>query len=129
MPNVDVHLQALDWAILFLYAVGVLGAGWFYSRRNKTVDDYLVGGRNMKPWAVGFSFFVAVFSTLTYLARPGEMIRFGPLTLAGMTAVPLIYWIVGWFIIPVFMRLRVTSGNELLERRLGLAVRQTGVSF
>jgi SSS family solute:Na+ symporter len=129
IPNVAVHLRALDWAMLVLYAFGVLGAGWFYNRRNKTADDYLVGGRNMKPWAVGFSFFVAVFSTLTYLARPGEMIRYGPLTLAGMISVPLIYWIVGWFIIPVFMRLRVTSANELLERRLGLAVRQTGVSF
>src|SRR5688500_3051383 len=115
--------------MLVRYAAGVLGAGWFYNRRNKTADDYLVGGRNMKPWAVGFSFFVAVFSTLTYLARPGEMIRHGPLTLAGMTSIPLIFWIVGWFIIPVFMRLRVTSGNELLERRLGLAVRQTGVTF
>jgi len=129
IPNVTVHLKTLDWAMLVLYAAGVLGAGWFYNRRNKTAEDYLVGGRNMKPWAVGFSFFVAVFSTLTYLARPGEMIRYGPLTLIGLSSVPLIHYIVGWFIIPVFMRLRVTSGNELLERRLGLAVRQTGVSF
>ncbi|MGB7160342.1 MAG: hypothetical protein WBD40_19900 [Tepidisphaeraceae bacterium] len=129
LPNVTVHLKALDWAVLVLYAIGVLGVGWFYNRRNKTAEDFLVGGRNMSPWAVGFSFFVAVFSTLTYLARPGEMIRHGPLTLAGMASVPLIFWIVGWYLIPVFMRLRVTSGNELLERRLGLAVRQTGVSF
>ena len=61
------------------------------------------------------SFFVAVFSTITYLSRPGEMIRYGPLTLAGFTALPLIYWIVGWYVIPVFKRLNVTSGNELLE--------------
>ena len=130
MPvTMNVHLKPLDWIVLALYALGVLGAGWFYNRRNKTAEDFLVGGRNMSPWAVGFSFFVAVFSTLTYLARPGEMIRHGPLSLAGFAAVPLIFWIVGWHLIPVFMRLRITSGNELLERRLGLAVRQTGVSF
>ena len=129
LPTADVHLKGLDWAVLALYALGVLGAGWFYSRRNKTTDDFLVGGRNLSPWAVGLSFFVAVFSTLTYLSRPGEMIRHGPMTLAGFTAVPLIYWVVGWYLIPAFMRLRITSGNELLERRLGLAVRQTAVSF
>jgi SSS family solute:Na+ symporter len=128
-PVTTMHFHLLDWIVLGLYALGVLGTGWFYNRRNKTAEDFLVGGRNMRPWAVGFSFFVAVFSTLTYLARPGEMIRYGPLTLVGMLSAPLIFWVVGWYIIPIFMRLRVTSGNELLERRLGLAVRQTGVSF
>ena len=44
IPNVAVHLRALDCAMLVLYAFGVLGAGWFYNRRNKTADDYLVGG-------------------------------------------------------------------------------------
>ena len=126
---VSMHLHLLDWAVIAAYAVGVLGAGWYFSRRNTSTDDYLVGGRNMSPWTVGLSFFVAVFSTLTYLSRPGDMVQNGPYVLAGLTAVPLIYFIVGWFIIPVFMRLKITSGNELLERRLGLAVRQTGVTF
>jgi SSS family solute:Na+ symporter len=35
--------------------------------------------------------------------------------------------VAGWFIIPQFMRLNVASGYELLERRLGVAVRQLGV--
>lgn len=129
IPQVTMHLRALDWAVVLAYAVGVLGAGWYFSRKNQDSDDYLVGGRNLSPWSVGLSFFVAVFSTLTYLSRPGDMVKNGPLVLAGLTAVPLIFWIVGWFIIPVFMRLNITSGNELLERRLGLAVRQTGVTF
>lgn len=127
--EIAMKLKLLDWAVIAAYALGVLGAGWFFNRRNKNADDYLVGGRNMSPWAVGLSFFVAVFSTLTYLSRPGDMVRNGPLVLAGLMAVPLIFWIVGWFIIPVFMRLKITSGNQLLERRLGLAVRQTGVVF
>lgn len=128
-PQVTMHLRTLDWAVIIAYAVGVLGAGWYFSRKNKSAEDFLVGGRNMSPWTVGLSFFVAVFSTLTYLARPGEMALNGPVTVVGLLALPLVFWLVGWFLIPTFMRLRVTSGNELLERRLGPVVRQTGVTF
>src|SRR3569833_1323833 len=123
------QLHPVDWLVIGAYAIGVLGAGWFYNRRIKSADDYLVGGRNMRPWAVGLSFFVAVFSTLTYLSLPGEMIKNGPLILVGRLSLPLVFWVAGWFIIPQFMRLDVASGYELRERRLGVAVRQLGVTM
>ena len=37
--------------------------------------------------------------------------------------------LVGWFLIPAIMRLRVTSAYEILETRLGLSVRVAGSCF
>ena len=51
----DSGLGVLDWAIIALYAVGLLGIGWHYSRRTRTTEDYLLGGRSMKSGSVGLS--------------------------------------------------------------------------
>lgn len=122
-------MQILDWIVIGLYAAALLVVGYVCGRKVETEEDYLLGGRTMRPTAVGLSMFATLFSTITYLAFPGEMIRHGPMILAGLIAYPLVFWIVGWFLIPHFMRLRVTSGYELLERRLGVGVRMIGVSM
>jgi len=119
----------LDWLVIAAYAVGMLAVGWYYARRTRTTDDYLLGGRNMSPWKVGLSLFATLLSTLTYLALPGEMIKYGPMVLCQLVSVPFIAIVVGWLLIPLIMRQRVTSAYEILETRLGLSVRMLGSCF
>jgi SSS family solute:Na+ symporter len=55
------------------------------------------------------------------------MIKNGPLFMLGaMTSYPLIAVVVGWLVIPFIMKLKVTSAYEILETRLGPAVRLLG---
>ena len=119
----------IDWCVVLAYALGMLAVGWYYARRTSTTDDYLLGGRNMSPWKVGLSLFASLLSTVTYLGIPGEMIKYGPMALAQLVALPFIALVVGWFLIPYIMRLRVTSAYEILETRLGLSVRMVGSCF
>ncbi|MEX0643241.1 MAG: sodium/solute symporter [Pirellulales bacterium] len=122
-------LRTADWSVIALYFLVMLAIGWYYSRRSRTSEDYLVGGRNMNSYAIGLSLFATLVSSLSYLAMPGEMIRYGPIFLTGLLAFPLIVGIVGWQIVPRIMRLRVTSAYEILEARFGLTVRLVGSSF
>jgi SSS family solute:Na+ symporter len=122
-------MTPLDYLVIGLYAAGMLGIGWYYSRRVQTADDYLLGGRSMPPLMIGLSLFATLTSTLTYLALPGEMIKNGPVVFAEMLSFPFAFVIVGWIIIPRIMRQRVTSGYELLESRLGLTGRMLGASM
>ena len=122
-------LKPLDWLVIALYAVGMLLVGWFYGRRSKTSADYMLGGRNMSPMAVGLSLFATLLSTLSYLSFPGETIKYGPMVLAWLAALPLIAIVVGWGLIPVLMRQPVTSAYEILEMKLGLGVRLLGSVF
>ena len=130
MPDHLPHrMVALDWFVIAAYMLGMLLVGWYYSRRITSTDDYLLGGRTMKPWAVGLSLFATLLSTITYLSWPGEMVKNGPMMLCALLAYPLVALVVGWALIPYFMKLNVTSAYEILEIRLGLSVRMLGSVF
>jgi SSS family solute:Na+ symporter len=119
----EARLHSLDFVVIAAYFVVMLAVGVYYARRSRTASDYLLGGRTMRPFGVGLSLFASLLSSLTYLAFPGEIIRHGPVVLAFCAAFPFVYVLVGWFIIPRIMKLRITSAYELLELRLGLGVR------
>ena len=101
-------LTGLDWIIIIGYGVGMLLVGFYFSRQNKTSDDYMLGGRNMKSWKVGLSLFATLFSAVTYLSMPGEMIKYGPMIWSMVAALPFIYIVVAYFFIPFIMKLNIT---------------------
>lgn len=120
------RLLALDWAVIGIYALGMLSVGWYYSRRTKTQEQYLLGDRQMRPLMVGISLFASLFSCISYLAMPGEIIKYGPMILGAVLSYPLVGLIIGWLIIPFIMKLKVTSAYEILDLRFGPVVRTLG---
>lgn len=123
-------MRSLDLAVIGLYVLAMLGIGRYYKLRVETADDYLLGGRAMSPLMIGLSLFATLTSTLSYLAYPGEIIKNGPMMFAQTLAFPVVMVIVGWWLIPRIMQQHdVTSGYELLEKRLGLTGRLLGASM
>lgn len=116
----------IDWIVLAGYAIGMLAIGWYCSRKTKDTSEYLLAGGTMKPWAVGVSYFATMFSTISYLAIPGEMIQHGPMIFSQILFYPIAFVVVGYVLIPFIMRLRITSAYEILEERFGLSVRMLG---
>lgn len=119
-------MSTLDWIVVAAYMGAMLAIGVYYSRRTKSEEEYLLGGRHMGGISVGLSLFAAILSTISCLATPGEMIQHGPMAFADIVTYPLIYWVIGWGLIPVFTALRITSAYELLETKFGLGVRLLG---
>jgi len=119
-------LHWIDGVIVAVYATCMLSLGWYYNRKQKNTDEYFVGNRAMNPFLIGVSLFATLFSTISYLSLPGELMAHGPVILAGALALPIYYFIVGYLIVPMYMRHRVTSAYELLETQLGVSVRLTG---
>ncbi len=119
----------IDWLIIVIYAFLMLGIGFFYSKKNKNEEDYHLGGRTMNPVLVGLSLFATILSTLSYLSYPGEMVKYGPVIFTSLIAFPFVYFIVGWLLIPRFMKLKVTSAYEILEIKIGTGVRVMGTFF
>ncbi len=122
-------LAVIDWAIVATYAAATIGLGWYYSRRQNTTEEYFVGSGNMNPFLVGVSLFATLLSTISYLSMPGEALGKGPVNMTTMLALPVVYWIVGFGLLPLYMKHRVTSAYELLETRLGLSVRLLGAAM
>lgn len=121
-------LAFVDWVIIACYASGTLGLGYYYSRRQQSTDEYFTGGGHMNSTLIGFSLFATLLSTISYLSGPGEAIAKGPTGMLTMLAIPIIYLVVGYGLIPLYMRRHVTSTYELLEERLGVGIRLLGAS-
>ena len=68
---------------------------------------------------MGVSLFATLVSTVSYLSVPGETLGRGPVLLVQLLALPVVYFVVGYGLLPVYMKHRVTSAYELLEVRLG----------
>jgi SSS family solute:Na+ symporter len=122
-------LHWIDGLIIAGYACAMLALGTYAAYRQKSSDEYFVGNRAMNPWLVGVSMFATLFSTITYLSVPGEIMNHGPVILAGSLAIPLTYAIVGHLMLPAYMRRRVTSAYEILEAELGLQARLLGATL
>ncbi|HKL67012.1 MAG TPA: hypothetical protein VJ877_03895, partial [Bacteroidales bacterium] len=45
----------IDLSIFVIYLAAVLGVGFYFLKRNKTTDDYYVGGRQMSSLHIGLS--------------------------------------------------------------------------
>lgn len=122
-------LVAIDYVIIALYLGTTIGIGWYNGRHQKSAQAYFIGTGNMNSGLIGVSLFATLLSTISYLSIPGEMIGKGPFTLASILAQPINFLIVGYGLIPAYMRQRVTSAYELLELRLGLFNRLLGAGL
>ncbi len=129
MNHVDKVLTSLDWGVIIVYGIGMILVGVYFSRQNKNTEDYMLGGRNMSSWRVGLSFFATLFSAVTYLSLPGEMIKNGPMIWSMMAALPFVYLIAAYFLIPYIMKLRISSAYELLETKFDLKNRLLASSY
>ena len=121
-------LHGLDYGIILVYMAAVLALGWHLGRTQTKGEDFFLAGRKMPWFAVGLSLVATLLSTLTYLAAPGEVIQHGLALAIGWLGLPIAFVIVNFVWIPFFMRLRVTSIYEYLERRFGLAARWTAAA-
>lgn len=62
----------IDGLIVVLYFVGITAIGLYMGRREKTLHDFALGGRNIPWWAVMASIIAAETSAATFLGAPGE---------------------------------------------------------
>jgi SSS family solute:Na+ symporter len=121
--------STIDSVVVLAYLAGMLAMGVVIARRNDSTEDFFLGGRTLPAWAVGISLIASLLSTITYLGTPGEMFRTGVGFLTRQLPLPLVLAIV-WFVwIPFFMRLKLTSAYEYLERRFDYRTRCLGAAF
>lgn len=122
-------LATLDLAVLGVYLSLMLLMGAMIAVRQRSTDDFFVGGRNLPSWAVGISLLASLLSTITFLGMPGEMFRTGLGFLTRQLGVPLVLLVVWFLWIPFFMRLKLTSAYEYLERRFNYPTRVIAAIF
>ena len=67
-------LNWLDWIVIVIYLVSMLGMGLYFYLREKRAStaDFFVGGRSIPFWAAGVSLYAANTSSISYIAIPAK---------------------------------------------------------
>lgn len=116
-------LHSLDLAVVVLYMAAMVGIGVYCSRRQASASEYLLAGRSVGWFAIGFSLLSSLNSAADYVIGPAQILEFGFMNFVWIVPVFLSFpAIFGWFI-PFYSRLRVYNCYEYLERRFNLTTR------
>ena len=118
-------MRALDLVIVFGYLAGVVAAGAFFARRQKTTAQYFLGGRHVPWWAISASIVATETSTITFISVPGILYRnegdFGFLQLVFGYLLGRV--VISVLLIPSYFRRELLTVYELLQTRFGSAVK------
>lgn len=116
----------VNYITLVAYLLVMVWMGWYFSRKNKTTDDYFLGGGRIPWWAAGLSIYATMLSAITYLAHPALAYAFDWQVFLGYFTILLMVPIVVSFYLPFFRKLKVTTAYEYLEKRFNISVRMFG---
>jgi len=122
-------MQILDWIVLSLYFLMLLGIGlWAYFRVKNSADFYTAGGK-LPWWLSGISHHVSGYSGAVFVAYAGIAYTHGfSLYVWWAFTVALATLMAAFFIAPRWSRLRIFSGvqspTEYLLKRYDLKTQQ-----
>lgn len=63
-------MHTLDWIIVIGFLAILTSIGFFFSRKNKNIKDYFLGGRSMPTWLVAFAAVGTSISAGTFVGAP-----------------------------------------------------------
>ena len=115
--------MTIDLLVFGVYLLIVATVGFFASRKESASDDYFLAGRNLTWWIIGGSMIAANISTHHFIGMSGSAYRIG-LAIASfewLAAIALILY--GKFFLPYYLKSRITTMPEFLERRFNDKVR------
>jgi len=120
---IQTSLHPLDIVIIVLYLSMLAGIGLYFSRRQKSLDEYFLARQSMAWLPVGLSLMAALDSAIDYLMQPSATIRYGLFLLIGTASWLFLYPWVSKITLPFYRRLNYFTAYEYLEARFDVRVR------
>lgn len=117
------NLEWIDWLVLILTLIIIIGYGTWKTRSNTNVTDYLKGGNTTKWWTIGLSVMATQASAITFLSTPGQAFNDGMGFIQFYFGLPVAMIIICLVFIPLYHRLKVYTAYEFLEERFDLKTR------
>jgi SSS family solute:Na+ symporter len=113
-----VHAGAVDYAILAVYFVVVLGIGFVARRYVRTGLDFFLSGRSLPAWITGLAFIAANLGALEILGLAANGAKYGIATVHfyWIGAVPAMVFL-GIVMMPFYYNSKVRSVPEYLRLR------------
>jgi solute:Na+ symporter, SSS family len=113
-----VNLTWIDWLIMLVYFVFVLGIGFALKRYTKTSTDFFLAGRSIPAWICGLAFISANLGAQEVIGMAASGAKYGIATshFYWIGAIPAMVF-VGLFMMPFYYGSRARSVPEYLRLR------------
>ena len=117
MPQ-GIELGGIDYVILVIYFLFVLGIGWALRRQTKTSEDFFLSGRSIPAWIAGLAFLSANLGAQEMIGMAASGAKYGIATshFYWVGAIPAMVF-VGVFMMPFYYGSRARSVPEYLKLR------------
>jgi SSS family solute:Na+ symporter len=125
------HLGTVDWLIMAVYLVFVLGIGVALKRYMRTSNDFFLAGRSIPAWVCGLAFLSANLGAQEVIGMGASGAKYGLATshFYWIGAVPAMVF-VGIFMMPFYYGSKARSVPEYLRMRFDEKTRAlNAVSF
>jgi SSS family solute:Na+ symporter len=112
------NLTIIDWIIMLVYFVFVLGIGWTLKRYMKTSKDFFLSGRSLPAWITGLAFISANLGAQEVIGMGASGAKYGIATshFYWIGAIPAMVF-VGILMMPFYYGSRARSVPEYLKLR------------
>jgi len=111
-------LTLVDWSLMVIYFVFVLGIGWMLKRHMKTSNDFFLSGRSIPAWVAGLAFLSANLGAQEVIGMAASGAKYGIATshFYWVGAIPAMVFL-GVFMMPFYYGSRARSVPEYLRLR------------
>jgi len=112
------HLSWVDWLIMLVYFVFVLGIGFALKRYMRTSNDFFLAGRALPAWVCGLAFISANLGAQEVIGMGASGAKYGIITshFYWIGAIPAMLF-VGLFMMPFYYGSKARSVPEYLRMR------------
>jgi SSS family solute:Na+ symporter len=113
-----VNLSIIDWLIMLVYFIFVLGIGFALKRYMRTSNDFFLAGRSIPAWVCGLAFISANLGAQEVIGMGASGAKYGIITshFYWIGAIPAMIF-VGIFMMPFYYGSKARSVPEYLRLR------------
>ncbi|MFN8091833.1 MAG: sodium:solute symporter family protein [Vicinamibacteria bacterium] len=113
-----IQLGGIDYLILIVYFLFVIGIGWALKRYTKTSEDFFLSGRSIPAWIAGLAFLSANLGAQEMIGMAASGAKYGIATshFYWVGAIPAMVF-VGIFMMPFYYGSKARSVPEYLKLR------------
>jgi SSS family solute:Na+ symporter len=119
-------MSLIDSTIVVVYLATIFGIGIYFSRNQKTTQDYFLAGKNVPGWVVVFAVVGTMISSTSFVGHPGNVYASNMWNLPSFFMLPVVMVFIARFVVVFYRRTIRMSIYDYLERRFNYAARAYG---
>lgn len=113
------NLPLLDIFIIILYLIAMVYIGYYFSKKNKSSDQFTKASGSIPGWAIGLSIYATFLSSNTFLGVPGKAFGGNWNAFVFSISMPLAAWIASKYFVSFYRSTGEVSAYTHLEKRFG----------